>query len=387
MKKYFIIAAAAMATLVACTKTEVNDTPDRAIAFQVANYVPQTKAASIFDIDKTFTTYAWYHPQTGDAQAFMTNETIKFQSNNTWASDRTYYWPKTGTVNFYSYSGLPAPVLSDADKTATYGSSESPKTIGITDDALLAQPALRYGAANWDANVYSGLNYNSTDVKGVPTLFHHMLAKVSFIVKFDATEVTDEKNKWELVINSASLNYANTGYITVTFAEPSGTAAAQAAWPFGTTAVNWTAGTPNADLDATVTASLGDTGKQTVLGGSASEGKTIFNEISVLPQTLGTGEGATNAKLSLNYTLRHFYKTGDDFTPGIVETINLSDTGTDHLGAIALTAFTGAAVPAWNMNYKYVYTITIKPNKSVTFDPAVEPWVDPVSTGYTFAGN
>ena len=47
MKKYFIIAAAALVASAACTKTEidfnVND-PGNKIGFEVANYTAQTKA-------------------------------------------------------------------------------------------------------------------------------------------------------------------------------------------------------------------------------------------------------------------------------------------------------------------------------------------------------
>nr|MCR5850777.1 lipoprotein [Bacteroidaceae bacterium] len=88
MKKYFILAAVALVALTACSKIEVSNTvPDRAISFQVANYVAQTKAGeSAFDINDTFKTSAWFHPLSGDAQIFMDKETIKWQSASTqWA--------------------------------------------------------------------------------------------------------------------------------------------------------------------------------------------------------------------------------------------------------------------------------------------------------------
>ena len=47
MKKYFFLAAAALVAMCACTKTVVNEAPDQAIGFNVASYVPQTKANEV----------------------------------------------------------------------------------------------------------------------------------------------------------------------------------------------------------------------------------------------------------------------------------------------------------------------------------------------------
>lgn len=356
MKKYMILAVAALVASVACTKVENNvATPDQAIAFQVANYVPQTKAGEVkFDESKTFNTYAWFHPETGAAQTFMDDETIKWQeAAKSWASDRTYFWPKTGYVNFFSYAGTPAPVITDG--TATY----TDKTIAITDDALLASAAYRY--SNSTANKYN-LQYGTanTDVTGVPTLFHHLLSQVSVIVKFDASGITDTNNKWDLTVNSLALNYDNTGSLTVNFTDSGSTGEA---WPYDAAGVNWTPSGAYTKLPATVTASVGAV--QTTTAPNASAGLTFFNAITVLPQAL-----TDNATIDLNYTIKHYYNDVEQ----IYETVDLP--------GIKLTQFTTEAITAWNMNYKYTYTITVKPNSTVTFDPAVEPWQEKAA-GYT----
>lgn len=358
MKKYMILAVAALVASVACTKVENNvATPDQAISFQVANYVPQTKAGEVkFDESKTFNTYAWFHPnETAGAQAFMSNETIKWQeAAKSWASDRTYFWPKTGYVNFFSYAGTPAPAVTDG--TATY----TDKTIAIDDDALLASAAYRY--SNSSANEY-GLQYGTanTDVTGVPTLFHHLLSQVSVIVKFDASGTTDNKNKWDLTVNSLALNYDNTGSLTVNFTDPGSIGEA---WPYTVAGVNWTPSGAYTKLDAT--ASVGTV--QTTTAPNVSAGLTFFDAITVLPQAL-----TNSATIDLNYTLKHYYD-GDE---QIFETVDL--TGAK---GIKLTDFTVEAITAWNMNYKYTYTITIKPSNTVTFDPAVEAWQEKAA-GYT----
>ena len=360
MKKFYFFLVAAIAVIASAACTKVDPVPqDIPVSFQVANYVPQTKANEAFDIDQTFTTYAWFQPTSGDAQVFMSGETIRWQSSsNTWAPDRVYYWPKTGYVNFFSYAGTPTPDVTNG--TANY----SNKTIAITDDALLASAAYKY---NSNVNEITGIQYNGTDVTGVPTLFHHVLSKVTFIIKFDASEVSDTKNKWDLVVNSASLTYSNQGTLNTTFTVPD---TKGQSWPFAATAINWvpTAGAAQNVLATTVT---GDSSKQTTVAPAVSEGKTLFDEVTVMPQDI-TSSGS-NAKFALNYTLTSFY----DNVQHIEETVDL--TGEN---AIVINAF-APAINAWNMNYKYVYTITIKPNKTVTFDPAVVTW-ETAESGYTY---
>ena len=49
MKKYFVFLGIAALTLAACTKTEIDETavPDQKIEFNVASYVPQTRAGEV----------------------------------------------------------------------------------------------------------------------------------------------------------------------------------------------------------------------------------------------------------------------------------------------------------------------------------------------------
>ncbi len=333
MKKYMILAAAALVASVACTKVENNVTPpDQAIAFQVANYVPQTKVGEVkFDEAKTFNTYAWFHPTSGAAQAFMADETIKWQTTtNQWAADRTYFWPKTGYVNFFSYAGTPVPAVTDGSATYT------DKTIAITDDAMLASAAYRYASANSDTNNYN-LQYgaSNTDVKGVPTLFHHLLSQVTVIVKFDASDVVDTKNKWDLTVNSMSLSYKNTGSLNVTFTDPGSTGQN---WPLAA-GYNWAPSGAKTALGATVTASVGAV--QTTVAPNVSAGLTFFDAVTVLPQDLTAATGS-DASIALNYTLKHYYNDVEQ----IYETVDLP--------AIKLTDFTAEAITAWNLSLIHI---------------------------------
>ena len=366
MKKFLIIALATIIASVACTKTE-KVSPDVPISFQVANYVPQTKAGEVkFDENETFTTYAWFHENaTAAAQDFMENETIKWQATTkAWAPDRTYFWPKTGWVNFFSYAGTPAAAI-------TEGKAEySNKTIATDDNALLASAAYRY-AKNED--VYH-LTYGTenTDVNGVPTLFHHILSKISVKVKFDASGVSGAdaaKYKWDLVIDEASLIYANKGSLTVNFTDPGTTGQA---WPYTVATIGWTPKSGEANVSEATTV-IGNASKITTVAPNVSDAKTLLDEITVMPQDITAATG-TKAKFAVKFTLTEYY----DGNEGIHYSVDL--TGDD---AIAIEAFS-TTVKEWDMNYKYTYTLTVKPNQTVTFDPAIEPWSTDETPAYVY---
>ena len=376
MKKYFIIAIAALVASAACTKTEVSTvTPNQSISFQVAKYVGKTRAGeSLFPMDSTFITSSWFHENaTADAQAFMDGETVKWQNtNSTWATDRAYFWPKTGWINFFSWTGFPRPTTV-AEGNIQYTNA----VIDTVSNPMVASAAYHYSK---NENVYAGddYKYNGTDVEGVPTLFHHLVSQVNIIVKFDARDINDTNYKWDLVIEADTLNYANNGSLEIAFTDPN---AKGQAWPFSTVGYHWTRNSSVGNINLVGTDNLAAANKQTTVAGNISDGKYLFTAISVLPQDLTATSGSA-AKFSLKYTLTSYYNNVEH----IHETVVLG--GND---AIALTDFkydnsgTPASLDAWNMNYRYTYIMTIKPNKTVTFDPVVEPWVDePNQPGYTY---
>ena len=367
MKKYFIIAIAALVASAACTKTEVSTvTPNQAISFQVAKYVGKTRAGeSLFPMDSTFKTSSWFHENaTASAQAFMDAETIKWQStNSSWASDRAYFWPKTGWINFFSWTGYPQPTTVSEGEIVY-----SNVAIDTTDNPMVASAAYRYAK---NENVYAGddYKYNGTDVEGVPTLFHHLLSQVNIIVRFDASDVNDTNYKWDLTIDADTLSYANNGTLDIIFTDPE---AKGQAWPYTTASYNWTPTAAAGNRTLIGIHNLTDANKQTTVAGNVSAGKKLFDYISVMPQDL-TATSGSNAKFSIKYTLTSYYNNDQH----IRETVILG--GND---AIALTNFkyddsgTPTSIDQWNMNYRYTYILTIKPNKTVSFDPVVEQWID-----------
>lgn len=359
MKKLFVIAAAAVAALAACTKTEVKS-PDQAITFEVANYTVATKAPTslITEGFNQFTTYAWYTPATGTAnQAFMNPATVEYDATNQlWhATDRTYFWPKTGFINFFSFAGdhLPdAVALDSADSDKAKAHYTTTITVATDDNILIAD-----GAYGYSSNPNATYGHDGV-TKGVPTLFRHMLSRVKFDIKVDATEVTDNKNNWSIVVNSATVSYCNKGTLEVAFpAAPAVTFDAdgkpvEAPSTAKYASAVWTPGTTDATLSkvsGTVTTNAN--------GGSVSDVVELIADSVVMPQTLAT----TGATIALEYTITHTYNGANP----VVETVPIS--------AKALTTF-ATSVAAWAPNTIYTYHIIVKPNGEILFDPAVEEW-------------
>lgn len=367
MKKLFIICTAAIVALAACSKTEVNtSSPDKAISFQVANYVsPVTKANVSFGTGNTFHTNAWVHTMLNDApstQAFMANEEVAWNSTDKqWMPSRVYYWPKTGYVNFFSYAGSIDPSAT-AEGSITYNDA----TIAVDDDILVADAAFEY-----TGNV-STYHIDDAGVNGVPTLFHHMLSKVTFNVKLDATDAIPSADyEWEVVVDESKFGYVNQGTAAFTFTDGEG---ADVAAPVANVQTwdeakdyAWTIVANNKDSELASTV-IGDANKMTATNAQkVSDVKTLFNEISVLPQDL-TNDGDAWAQFSLKYTIKSTYVPTSST---IEETVTIPLT--DILTYVP-------SITGWKMNYKYIYNIIIKPGEPVRFDPAVVDWSEETAT-------
>lgn len=372
MKKLFVFAAAVIA-LAACSKSEVNTIgTDKAVTFEVANYVsPVTKANVSFGTGNTFKTNSWVHTTLNGAastQEFMANETISWNATEKqWMPSRMYYWPKTGYVNFFSYAGTINPSAT-AEGSITYTNA----TIDVDDDILVADAAYEY-----TGNV-STYHLDDAGVTGVPTLFHHMLSKVTFNVKLDASDaIPSDDYEWEVVVNESKFGYVNKGTAAFTFTD--GQAANVAAPVANVKTWNeakdyaWTIVANNKDSELASTV-IGDANKMTATNAQkVSDVKTLFNEISVLPQDL-TNDGDAWAQFSLTYTIKSTYKTdpADDTTwKYITETVTVPLT--DILTYVP-------SITGWKMNYKYIYNIIIKPGEPVRFDPAVVDWETETAT-------
>lgn len=393
MRKFYILlaAVATLALSAACSKVVMSaDGPgEKAISFEVANYMPRTKANVAFDTGKTFTTYSWSYNRDDKPEEmfpFMNPATVGFDGKVWKATNRPYYWPKTDSLNFVSFANTPVPETVMSQDVARLGNvivvsyghygianmnqgeAVEPAYVTIVedDDALLAEAAFHYHWNRGEAWDHVSVDQSDPGFTGVPTLFHHLLSKVTIQVLFDASGAEDGY-EWNLKVNRASFTCVNEGILQALFVEPVDRAPVTV-WPFDDD-VNWT---PRNDDDGYAVlvekrnpsgedAQSGIAGEETYVAGGDPEPIVLWDDISVLPQMLFSDQ-----QFSFNFTLTSTYNGGNP----LVETIDLS-------GIPFWNPKVGGFSPdidAWKMGHRYIYTITIKPNTAVKFDPAEVDW-------------
>ncbi len=381
MKKYIVIALAALVAFSACTKTNPEEKKSEKISFLVANYVPQTKANSSLDSEgfQTFNCYAWYF---GAPMQYMNNVSV-IKGGSEWAPEDDYYWPKTGYINFYSYAGTKAPSVTPSDDMKTVTVAYTDQVIASTDNFMVADPALHFGIAqaNHDGVAIDheqGENFNYTgnnagkydyttstqSYTGVPTLFHHMLAKVAFVIKLKTAKASDNTSWTVKVLNSdgtettpaykSNIEALKKGTLTLESVDVA-TTASVSSWTVKNAtnaAIGWVPGNasevmPFETVELTLPAD--GTTKETAID-------TLLPIRTVMPQAI--------TSVAFNFVYEVTAKHGD--TEFMKEVIKVDK---NQLSEIEKT------ITAWNMNQITLYTITIDPvGQRVTFDPAVVEW-------------
>lgn len=402
MKKFFFIAAAVVA-MAACTKTEVQfdaTSPSNRIAFEVASYAQQTKANSSLATEfNQFHTYAYQFPTLGDPVIFMdeniyawkdadhSDATNRLGADETspiveWAPQNDYFWPKTGTINFYSYAGTKSPDEATAAAAAatattlkTVKFTYTDKTITSDDNILVADPAIGKSKANANANAYNvDKNSSNADVtKGVPTLFHHMLTKIQFDVKLKTS--TLNSNIWKVTVlnqfdasHKSQLIAKNQGTLALTSVEGTNAGAwspsIATATDASSTAVLWVPTTSGTTEEISLSSE-----EMTLAANAETSGDAIqlLALRSVMPQL------SSGVKLSLVYKVQAFHDTNKYLEE--IRVVGLDTDGDKNLSDLV----NSAAAINWLPNKKITYHIVIDPvTEKVTFDPAVENYSEVV---------
>ncbi|MBQ6198588.1 MAG: hypothetical protein IJK44_05080 [Bacteroidales bacterium] len=402
MKKYFIIAVAAIAAMAACSKNEVefNATSDsNRIGFEVANYSAQTKAnvalTNAEDGLYQFHTYAYQFPKLGDAVEFMNDDVFAWDNAATpakvttgtgiykWATENDYFWPKTGYINFYSYAGTQAPAETVSTDKKTVTLTYQNKTIVATDNILVADAALHFNG-NQETYKVDGTEGSAHVTKGVPTLFRHMLAKLYMDVKIQIPEEKKSANTiWKVEVLD---NFDIDGNSTVADGEKS------QIYPVnkGTlTLENADALAANAALNTTEQQwTRTQTGNDVVSGwkpGDTNELVQLHQEsVLTLPvNTITTDPVQLLAwrtvmpQLTENVAFKLIYKVqalhGSTVFMEEIRTVGF-DAAAD-LHDLMKGASTNYSIDKWESNKKITYHIIIDPvTEKVTFDPAVEDY-------------
>jgi hypothetical protein len=172
-----IITSACM--LASCAKIEQGGmrAEDRQICYDVVqDRSAVTKAAGVYPTGQSFASYAWYLPDgknwaddKADAQLYINRAEVSYDNaNNSWYDKtKTYYWPKTGSLTFFSIS--PHSVAESVVLTKNYGFWISDWNVHNHQDADIMV-----------SDIQTDKNANETvgSFTGVPTIFRHKLAMI-----------------------------------------------------------------------------------------------------------------------------------------------------------------------------------------------------------------
>ena len=374
MKKYFIIAAAALVAMTGCSKIETAPEVQREISFQVANNVRTKATGSVYE-NGAFGTYAWFN----NTDVFMVNEQVD-KSGGVWRTvDNTYYWPKTGSISFISYSPF-----TGASNTENSVPVITKNSITYTDVTVGTTDLMYADRATCSSNVDEVSDSDTADsgFTGVPTVFNHALAKLSFKIKANFTEYTDPttntKTTWEVTVKSAKIGgFKTKGSLALTLNDDGKT--------WNTPVTNIGTDTDPVNVNIWTNASGATDAQELVDATTYPDGVLLTTTVQdlaaasgfVLPQQLTADTQKITLDIHITTNLPNGHSINEDFKP----TIDIKDI---------------SSLQAWQMNQNIVYTINIKPTAKadvnghdddpndviITFDPAVADWVT-VSTNAT----
>lgn len=345
MKKFFYLAVAACTALAACSKNEVTPVDvDQQITFQAVVNKASTKAlidGNNYDTGVPFGSVAYF--QSTPASLYIPLSKVSYTDGTPegyWSTATTYYWPKTGKLTFYSYS----PFSYAEDPYSEINPTVSENGLTFTDysvkdhqetDLMVADPKKDMTASGTTSN-------GGTWAKGVPTIFHHMLAQIKNIT-FQTVDGT-----------SAAKDYTN-GHTDETWV------AGDKKFVINQVDIKnfYETGTLVAGATNTWNSTVSVTDSYTYYNGTAEFGKTATSTKNtneyylVLPQDLTAG----GQKLYIKYTIKSY--NGSEWVDEEVEvTKDFKDIITDA---------------KWEMNKKYTINIKIGLNQ-IYWDPKVESW-------------
>ena len=419
MKKYFIFAVAAIVAMAACSKTEIeqNSANNKKIAFEVASYVPQTKANGSLTGEEvySFHTVAYQTPEIGTPVKFMDDDVLAWNGTESvssgttvtsWAPLTDYWWPKTGYISFYSYAGVLAQTAISGNSASAFASSSTPfttvvldfgsKTIDKDDNLMVADPALHFNAVATNRYEVDDNGSNSDVTKGVPTLFHHMLSKLSVDLKVKTTATTNANSTttWSVKVLD-NVTISSTTYNSAVTPISKGSLKMQHVDGYSSTVNNYTIGsidwtypdvtTGDHSVDGWIPGT--DTEEIQLSHGSADPltinikndaGKTSTGTVTLLAERTVMPQEAGNVKFVLAYEVSAYHGNETDPFMKEIRYVGIDLDSTDNVDDTKDLVDLASTIEKWEANKKYLYHIVIDPvTDKVTFDPAVVDWTTP----------
>lgn len=380
MKKSILLAAAAIAALAGCSKVEVksvDEAPAR-ISWNAVVGKHSTKApveGTTFSTGHSFKTFAFYNANgtawpTG-ASLYIDNQEVSYHAGavapfvaNSWHTVTANYWPRQGSLTFFSYSFANKPVSFAGTLTCT--AADGLKLEGYDVNAT--------GNKNSDfmvADIKVDQRQNTTNAagaeKGVPTIFRHALTQ---IVGFNV-ETKDDYKGATLAAGSKVIEVKS---IKIVNADSKGD------YTMTNNAVTRTESWGNRS-DSKTYEYTPVAGKSEALSTTAAE---LVNEQKIfLPQDFAASSYTYTAGASLlqkslerqtvayktavaavgHIELKYTIKTYTDAT-------NYSEEEVTELIALH-------EIGNWNINKKITYKITIDLSSNIIYwDPTVEAWAE-----------
>lgn len=371
-KTYLIIAATALVALSACSKNEVRpaSSDPQEITFQTVVGGVKTKALSgskvAFNGDK-FKSYAWFLPQgktwaqnSAAAEAYISDAEISSNSKDAngkkiWKdADHTYYWPKQGSLTFFSWTKLGTDTKANFENAAVDCSNSN--GIVITDYSVVTNKNQDLMVADIAADrTENKLTYETS---GVPTLFRHKLTKVAVALKIndeyvkDANASTHSIGDKVFTVKSISFNnIAKEGTYTQGYDGKTDSWTSESASSTASESISVFSSQAGKTLTTTET-KISDDGAQ-----------YIFLPQSFVSSTNASDNAANErvANLKIVYTIDTYYTDSQYSTEEVTIVRSLENP----------TAAAGSQ--KWEKNKDIVYKITIGLDE-ILWDPAVENW-------------
>lgn len=201
MKRSILLAAAAIAALAGCSKVEVksvDEAPAR-ISWNAVVGKHSTKApveGTTFSTGHSFKTFAFYNANgttwPAGASLYIDNQEVNYYAAavapfvaNSWHSETVNYWPRQGSLTFFSYSFANKPVSFTGNLTCT--AAGGLKLVGYD---VNENKNSDFMVADIQTDQRQNTTSHAGAEKGVPTIFRHALTQ---IVGFYVTTKGDYK--------------------------------------------------------------------------------------------------------------------------------------------------------------------------------------------------
>ena len=202
MKKYLFILAAAALGFASCSNDDViaeSSTFNDANTISIRPFVQGATRATDIDASSLqasgFTAFATVG---NDFSTIYFNETAFTYSSGTYTSATKYYWPSTGTLDFYAYA------YNGADGQVTH--TAQTKAFTVTPNATAAnQTDLVFANTNGKSKTgtYGAGEANQYGKDGVPLNFRHAESKITVQLKNTSTAL-------KVTVKDVAIGYLNT---------------------------------------------------------------------------------------------------------------------------------------------------------------------------------